>query len=84
MGPGIAPKALANMVPLAEGGVCFGGAAAMATNELRPVAGGDCPGAAPGEPDDGSIVTEGMLCSLTVSSLAHPRPFTSSAWGLRS
>jgi hypothetical protein len=40
----------------------------MITNELRPASGGYCPGAALAEPDNGSTMMEGTLCSLTVSS----------------
>jgi hypothetical protein len=68
LGDGAAPRVLANTVVPAEGGVCLGGATTMVTIELRPNAGGDCPSAAPKEPDDRSTVTEGTLCSLTVSS----------------
>jgi hypothetical protein len=70
LGPGTAPKALASAALRAKGRVCFGGATVMVTNELRPTAGSDCPGAALAKPDDGSTVTEGTLCSLTVSSPA--------------
>jgi hypothetical protein len=44
MGARAAPKALSNTIVLVIGRVCFGGAAAMVTNELRLAAGGDCPG----------------------------------------
>jgi hypothetical protein len=69
LGAGTAPKALAGTVSPTEGRVCFGGATAMVTNEPRPAMGDDCPGVAPAEPDDGSTVIEGTLCSLTLSSL---------------
>jgi hypothetical protein len=42
----------------------------MVTNKLRLAAVGDCPGVLPVEPDNGSIMTEGTLCSLIVSSSA--------------
>jgi hypothetical protein len=61
LGPRIAPKALANVASPAEGRVCFSRETVMVTNELRPAAGGDCPGATPAEPDDRSTVMEGTL-----------------------
>jgi hypothetical protein len=68
LGAGTTPKALASVALPAEGRVCFGGATAMVTNELRPAADSDCLGAALAEPDDSSTMTEGTLCSLIVSS----------------
>jgi hypothetical protein len=68
LGAGVIPKALANTIVPLIGRVSFGGAAAMVTNELTTAVGGDCPSAAPAELNDGSTVTEGTLCSLTVSS----------------
>jgi hypothetical protein len=70
LGAGTVHKALASAASPAKGRVCFGGATAMVTFELKPAMGGDCPGVAPAEFDDGSTVLEGMLCSLTVSSPA--------------
>jgi hypothetical protein len=83
LGAGIAPKALAGVTSPAKGRVCFGGATAMVTIELRLAAGSDCPSAAPAESGDGSTVVEGMLCSLTVSSLTSSSTVTLACLGFR-
>jgi hypothetical protein len=70
LGARIAPKALIGVASPAKGKVCFGKATAMVSIEVRPAAGGYCPGATPPESDDGSSVVEGTLRSLTVSSPA--------------
>jgi hypothetical protein len=68
LGAGTVPKALTGAASPAKGRVCFGGATVMVTIELRPTAGGDCPGAAPAESDNGSTMVEGMLCTLSKES----------------
>jgi hypothetical protein len=67
-GAGAAAKVLTDLFSLGVGSIYPDGAVMMVTIELKPAAGGDCLGATPSEPDAGSTVMEGTLCSLTVSS----------------
>jgi hypothetical protein len=68
LGAGAAPKALTDVDLPVRGGVCPNVACASVTIAIGPAEGVACPSVALAEPDDGSTVTEGTSCSLTVSS----------------